>query len=135
MAIRMNTGSRLPAGGRITGRDGAEYQIMAPGEQNDIRIFRPMTQRQQDDIRLLNELFLSCARDEARDDPDTAALRLGLDRDTVRLLSRIPQSALRRMALPDTLMFAPRSAGAFSELLRTNSVADRLAFEIRCLEE
>ena len=121
MAIRMNTGSRLPAGGRITGRDGAEYQIMAPGEQ--------------DDIRLLNELFLSCARDEARDDPDTAALRLGLDRDTVRLLSRIPQSALRRMALPDTLMFAPRSAGAFSELLRTNSVADRLAFEIRCLEE
>lgn len=47
----------------------------------------------------------------------------------------MPLSALRRMALPDTLMFAPRSAGAFSDLLRSNSVADRVTYEIRCLEE
>ena len=94
-----------------------------------------MEREEQHDIRVLNELFLSFAREEARDRPDTASLRLGLDRDTVRLLSRMPLSALRRMALPDTLMFAPRSAGAFSELLRSNSVADRVTYEIRCLEE
>ena len=94
-----------------------------------------MEREEQNDIRVLNELFLSFAREEARDRPDTASLRLGLDRDTVRLLSRMPLSALRRMALPDTLMFAPRSAGAFSELLRSNSVADRVTYEIRCLEE
>ena len=94
-----------------------------------------MEREEQNDIRVLNELFLSFAREEARDRPDTASLRLGLDRDTVRLLSRMPLSALRRMALPDTLMFAPRSAGAFSDLLRSNSVADRVTYEIRCLEE
>ena len=94
-----------------------------------------MEREEQNDIRVLHELFLSFAREEARDRPDTASLRLGLDRDTVRLLSRMPLSALRRMALPDTLMFAPRSAGAFSELLRSNSVADRVTYEIRCLEE
>ena len=115
MSMNMNT-----AAGSAPG-----YSVPAAG----------MEREEQNDIRVLNELFLSFAREEARDNPDTAALRLGLDRDTVRLLSRIPLSALRRMALPDTLMFAPRSAGAFSELLRSNSVADRVTYEIRCLEE
>ena len=115
MSMNMNT-----AAGSAPG-----YSVPAAG----------MEREEQNDIRVLNELFLSFAREEARDNPDTAALRLGLDRDTVRLLSRIPLSALRRMALPDTLMFAPRSAGAFSDLLRSNSVADRVTYEIRCLEE
>ena len=115
MSMNMNT-----AAGSAPG-----YSVPAAG----------MEREEQNDIRVLNELFLSFAREEARDRPDTASLRLGLDRDTVRLLSRIPLSALRRMALPDTLMFAPRSAGAFSELLRSNSVADRVTYEIRCLEE
>ena len=115
MSMNMNT-----AAGSAPG-----YSVPAAG----------MEREEQNDIRVLNELFLSFAREEARDRPDTASLRLGLDRDTVRLLSRIPLSALRRMALPDTLMFAPRSAGAFSDLLRSNSVADRVTYEIRCLEE
>ena len=115
MSMNMNT-----AAGSAPG-----YSVPAAG----------MEREEQNDIRVLNELFLSFAREEARDRPDTASLRLGLDRDTVRLLSRMPLSALRRMALPDTLMFAPRSAGAFSDLLRSNSVADRVTYEIRCLEE
>lgn len=115
MSMNMNT-----AAGSAPG-----YSVPAAG----------MEREEQSDIRVLNELFLSFAREEARDRPDTASLRLGLDRDTVRLLSRMPLSALRRMALPDTLMFAPRSAGAFSDLLRSNSVADRVTYEIRCLEE
>ena len=117
MAVSMNMNT---AAGSAPG-----YSVPAAG----------MEREEQNDIRVLNELFLSFAREEARDRPDTASLRLGLDRDTVRLLSRMPLSALRRMALPDTLMFAPRSAGAFSELLRSNSVADRVTYEIRCLEE
>ena len=117
MAVSMNMNT---AAGSAPG-----YSVPAAG----------MEREEQNDIRVLNELFLSFAREEARDRPDTASLRLGLDRDTVRLLSRIPLSALRRMALPDTLMFAPRSAGAFSDLLRSNSVADRVTYEIRCLEE
>ena len=117
MAVSMNMNT---AAGSAPG-----YSVPAAG----------MEREEQNDIRVLNELFLSFAREEARDTPDTAALRLGLDRDTVRLLSRMPLSALRRMALPDTLMFAPRSAGAFSDLLRSNSVADRVTYEIRCLEE
>ena len=117
MAVSMNMNT---AAGSAPG-----YSVPAAG----------MEREEQNDIRVLNELFLSFAREEARDRPDTASLRLGLDRDTVRLLSRMPLSALRRMALPDTLMFAPRSAGAFSDLLRSNSVADRVTYEIRCLEE